>query len=349
MAMELREALGYFRGKVARNWRWGRTHGWANLLEEHDLDPRVRLPRAARDLRWSLEHLGATDPARPVFLVGAQRSGTNMMAHGLDQAPEFKVYNEGNGRAFHRYQLRDLSTIDGLVARSRRPFVLFKPLCDSDRTAELLDRARAGLPGRAIWAFRDVEGRVRSQVMKFGSADLEALRVFADGTHTTHWQVRGLSAESAALVRSLDVHRMTPHTGSALFWYLRNLQYFERGLDQRDDVVLADYGAFLTDPEGAMRSLCSFIGFPYRPQLVAHIQPQQRTPRTAVEIDGRVRDLCADLYERLCATYAGQRKALLSSRDRPSSGRPAQGPPADGTPAVPRTPPGAGRSPAGGA
>jgi hypothetical protein len=35
-----------------------------------------------------------------LFLVGVQRSGTNMMAHGLDEAPEFEVYNEGNVKAF---------------------------------------------------------------------------------------------------------------------------------------------------------------------------------------------------------------------------------------------------------
>lgn len=315
MATELLEELTAFRQKAQRNWRWGRTHGWANLLEEHDLDPRVRLPRVARDLRWSLEHRGATGAARPVFLVGAQRSGTNMMVHGLDQAPEVKVYNEGDRQAFHHFQLRELPVIDELVVRCRRPFVLFKPLCASDRTAELLDRARPGPPGRAIWAFRDVEGRVRSQVMKFGDSDLQALRAFVEGRSTTHWQVRGLSPASAELVRSLDVHRMTPETGSALFWYVRNEQYFERGLDGRDDVVLAEYGAFLADPEGAMRALCSFIGFPYRSQLVAHVQPQQRTPPIPTVIDARVGELCAGLYERLASAYEHQRQSLVASAE----------------------------------
>lgn len=301
--------------KIERNWRWGTTHGWANLLEEHDLDPRARIPRAVRQASWSVRHRVPPGTARAVFLVGAQRSGTNMIAHGLDQAPEVAVYNEGNRRAFVRYQLRDLALVDELVARSRRPFVLFKPLCDSDRTALLLDRPRSGPSARAVWAFRDVEGRVRSHVMKFGSSNLDAFRAFVDGRDTGAWQVRGMSEESAQLVRSLDVNRMSPETASALFWYVRNAQFFEHGLADRSDVMLADYRAFLAEPEGAMRRLCDFIGFPYRAELIAHIAPQQRTPRTPVDIDPRVRDLCLQMDDRLRSACSSQ------SADRPVDGQ----------------------------
>jgi hypothetical protein len=291
--------------KARRNWHWGRTHGWANLLEEHDLDPRVRLPRAVRDLRWSLRSSVPHGSARALFLVGAQRSGTNMIAHGLDQAPEVAVYNEGNRRAFTDFRLRDPAVVDRLVHRSRRPFVLFKPLCDTHRTAELLDRGRPGPQARAIWAFRDVEGRVRSHVMKFGTSNLDSFRQFVrDGTCS--WQLRGVSAEHLELVRSLDVERMSPESASALFWFVRNSLFFEHGLHRRSDVMLVDYGAFLIDPPAAMAQLCAFIGFPYRPELVAHVGPQRRTPRVPVVIDDRIRALCRPLEERLRATYVAQ-------------------------------------------
>lgn len=299
-------AIRLARMKVERNLRWGRTHGWANLIEEHDVDPRVRIPRAARRARWLLRDRVPAGSARAVFLVGAQRSGTNMIAHGLDQAPEFSVYNEGNGRAFRNYQLREQVVIDDLVARSRRPFVLFKPLCDTDRTARLLDETRSESPPRAVWAFRDVDGRIRSHVLKFGASNVDAFRAFVDGSDTTSWQVRSLSEESAELVRSLDVARMSSETGSALFWYVRNKMYFELGLDKRTDVVLADYRAFLSDPTEAMGRLCAFIGFPYRPELVAHVQPQPQTLRKPVDIDPRVRSLCDELDEQLLAAYASE-------------------------------------------
>ncbi|MDN5851259.1 MAG: hypothetical protein L0K86_00170 [Actinomycetia bacterium] len=292
--------------KVRRNLYWGRTHGWANLLEEHDLDPRVRIPRAVRDLRWSLHHRVLPGSARALFLVGAQRSGTNMIAHGLDQAPEVAVYNEGDRRAFAEFQLRDLAVVDTLIYRSRRPFVLFKPLCDSDRTAELLDRDRSGPAARAIWAFRDVEGRVRSHVLKFGTSNLDAFRNFVRDAGNVSWQLRGVSAEHRDLVHSLDVERMSPESASALFWFIRNSAFFEGGLHRRPDVMLADYGAFLADPSTAMSRLCAFIGFPYRADLVSHVAPQRRTPRAPVMIDDRIRELCLPLEERLRSTYHAQ-------------------------------------------
>jgi hypothetical protein len=292
--------------KARRNWHWGRTHGWLNLLEEHDLDPRMRIPRAVRQLRWSLRHHTPAGSARALFLVGAQRSGTNMIAHGLDQAPEVEVYNEGNRRAFANYQLRDLRVIDQLIGTSRRPFVLIKPLCDSDRVAELLDRQRPGPPARAVWAFRDVDGRVRSQVQKFGAANLDAFRAFVAGDPYPAWQLRGVSEEHRELIRSLNVHRFSAQSASALFWFVRNAQFFDLSLHLRPDVMLADYGSFLADPAIAMAHLCTFIGFPYRPELVQHIAPQARTPRTPVVIDDRVRALCVPLQERLQATYAAQ-------------------------------------------
>lgn len=303
--------------KLRRNWRWGRTHGWANLVEEHDLDPRVRLPRAARQMRWNLQHAGSRGEARSIFLVGAQRSGTNMIAHGLDQAPEVEVYNEGNRRAFTEFQLRDAAVLDSLVERSRRPFVLFKPLCDTDRTAALLDRERGGRPSRAIWAFRDVRGRARSHVLKFGSSNLDAFRGFVHGTPHASWQLRGVSAEHLGLIRDLDLDRMSEHTASALFWFVRNSQFFDQGLDRRPDVMLADYGSFLHDPETAMRWLCAFIGFPYRSGLIEHIAPQRRTPRIDVVIDDRVAELCAPLEERLKRAYQTQAARVASSSDAP--------------------------------
>lgn len=303
---DMTRAMGTVAAKVRRNWRWGRTHGWANLIEEHDLDPQVRLTRAARQLRWSLRHAQPPGGARPLFLVGAQRSGTNMIAHGLDQAPEVAVYNEGDQRAFRAFQLREEAVVERLVSRCRRPFVLFKPLCDSDRTAELLDRSRPGPSARAIWAFRGVEGRVRSHVLKFGSSNLDAFQAFVRGTDTPSWQLRGVSAEHLELIRDLDVERMSNETASALFWYVRNAQFFDRGLDRRPDVMLVDYGAFLSDPEAAMTGLCEFIGFPYRHTLIEHIGQQARTPRTAVVIDERVRELCAPLEERLRSAYQAQ-------------------------------------------
>src|SRR5512138_3225280 len=127
-------AVGALFRKLQQNWRWSKAQRWAYLIEEHDLNPLIRGKRAVRKACWRLVHRAARTPAAPIFLVGVQRSGTNLLAHGLDEMPEFQVFNEGNTKAFYEYRLRSLSTVEQLVRQSGARFVLFKPLCDSHRT-----------------------------------------------------------------------------------------------------------------------------------------------------------------------------------------------------------------------
>jgi hypothetical protein len=180
------------------------------------------------------------------------------------------------------------------VSASRHRFVVVKPLCDTHRVDDLLALAGA-VPGRAVWLWRDVDDRARSEVAKFGPSNVDALRAIAAGTIGDGWQGQRLDP---ALLDGFDLARMTPHTGAALFWYLRNSLYFTLGLDRRPDVHLLAYDDLVRAPGPTMRALCDFLGMPFHDRLVAHVE--SRTPRRRpLEIDPRVRDLCDGLTGRL--------------------------------------------------
>jgi hypothetical protein len=227
-----------------------------------------------------------------------------MLVRGLEQAPEVEVHNENDRAAFSSFRLRPDPVVRGLVDRSRHAFVLFKPLCDSHRTPELLGLVPAAR-SRAVWIYRGVDGRARSAVAKFGPANLQALTELAAGRGTGRWEAGGLTEEDLELVRSLDVARLDPHSAAALFWYLRNGLYFRLGLDRDPRVSLACYDRFLADPAGAMHGLCTRLGFPFRPDLVAGIEPGRSSARP-LELDHRVRALCDRRAEQLAAAYAAQ-------------------------------------------
>ena len=299
--------------KARQNWRWGKTHGWADLVEEHDLNPVVRGRRALRTARWRWTTPGAERSSIPVFLVGAQRSGTNMLAHALAEASELQLYNEGNVKSFHNYRLRSWGTIDPLIERSWARFVLFKPLCDSHRALEMLDRFYPR--GRVIWAYRQVDGRVRSAVAKFGDSNLRVLRAYAAGEDDDAWQVQGLSQEKTAFIKSFDFDRMSPEAAAALFWYVRNSLYFDLELDRRQDVILASYDQILADPERVVGALCAFLGLRFRRDLVRRIKPTRADPTEPLPIDGRIRERCEELQERLDATSRAQLARFASMAD----------------------------------
>jgi len=267
------------------------------LVEEDGLDPRDRVAMALGKARWRRSHGVPVGTSTAVFLVGVQRSGTNMLVRGLERAPEVAVYNENSRRAFDRFRLRDDALVTNLVRRSRHRLVLFKPLCDSHRVPQLLDLdVQAAV---ALWAYRAVDGRVRSALAKFGDANLVALRAIATTGGHGMWQAGGLGEADLEELRRLDPDRMTPATASAMFWVVRNRLYFTLGLDRRPGVLLTSYEGFIAAPEAAMRRVCDHLGFPFRPELIAHVESREDLHAAALEIDPRVRRLCDELQARL--------------------------------------------------
>jgi hypothetical protein len=294
--LERERPLQYLGGRLRRQWLWLRQDGVRQVVTDQ-LEPVRALPDAVRKWRWRRTAGVDAGTAVPLFVVGVQRSGTNMLVRALAAAPEVEMHSENDRRAFRRYQLRPDPVIAGIVARSRHRFVAFKPLCDSHRVDQLLDTLDVGSPGKAIWAYRSVDGRVRSAVKKFADVNRQVLARIAAGDGADLWQAQRLSPASLELIRSFHYDTMSPESAAALFWYVRNSLYFDLGLDRRDDIALSSYDWLTTEPEAAMRYLCDFLGLDYRDRLVSHINTGR--PQAPLAIDGRVRELCDDLYDRL--------------------------------------------------
>ncbi|MGA4731769.1 hypothetical protein ACPB67_30480 [Micromonospora taraxaci] len=301
--------VAYTARRIRRHLRWARTEGIGRLVEEDRLDPVERVRTALAKRRWRRRAGRAPGSAMPVYLVGLQRSGTNMLVRGLDAAPEVEVRNENDSTLFHRFQLRPDAVLTATIQRSRHAYVLVKPLCESHRVDELL-ALPGSTPGRALWVYRDVDDRARSEVAKFGDANLRALRAIADGSIGRRWQGQRLDADAVELIQAHDPQRLDPHSGAALFWYVRNSLVFQLGLDQRADVLLCRYDTVVAEPAAQLWRLCAFLDFPYRPGLHAHISPRQfhdaGTGHQPLPIDRRVRALCDELTDRLdrCAADA---------------------------------------------
>jgi hypothetical protein len=292
--------------KLAQHAHWARDQGLRRLIEEDQLNPVRRGILAAAKWRWRRSH-SIAPTAIPVFVVGVQRSGTNMVVRGLEAAPEVEVYNENSRVAFDRFRLRPNVVIRTLVEKSGHRYVLFKPLCDSHRTPELLDALGTPSPGRAVWIYRSVDGRVRSALAKFGANNLRVLREIAAGRGDHLWQAQGLSEESLDVIRSFDYTAMTAESAAALFWYVRNALYFELDLHERSDVMLVSYDGLVSGPERDMRSLCSFLDFPYDPQLVSHVAPREAPLRGRLAVDPVIREHCERLEARLGASARAKR------------------------------------------
>ncbi len=284
--------------KVVRRIHWARTEGFGRIVEEDRLDPRPRVRAAWRKASWRRSHPRQPGAATPVYVVGLQRSGTNMLMRGLDEAPETEVRNENDSRLFDRFRIRSTDVLREVVRASRQQVVFIKPICDSHLVDTYLDLDGVA-PGHALWVYRDVDSRARSEVSKFGPANLMALRDIAAGLGDQRWQGERLPTASVELIRSFDLESMTEHSAAALFWVVRNNLYFELGLADRDDVSLVSYDAFAADPSAQMRRVCELVGLPYRPELDEHVDRRVSHGSGRLDIDARVRELADAMGARL--------------------------------------------------
>ena len=301
---ENRSTLGRARARVGRHVQWAKEGGVGRLIEEDNLDPRARVKAALARRAWVKANPQVPGGARAVFVVGVQRSGTNMLTNGLDAMPEVEVHNENDKAIFERFQLKNHQVVLDTVAASRHQVVLFKPICDSHDTDLLLDAfAEAPNPARALWAYRAVDDRVRSAVAKFGDVNQQVMtRIAATGVDGT-WQTGRMTPQVLEAIRSCDPASLDANSGAALFWWARNSLYFTTGLDQRTDVMPVSYDQVVTDPQGRLEAVCAFVGLPYRAAVSGHVDARAaaRGHKSPLELDPRVRALTDDLGERLDA------------------------------------------------
>ena len=92
----------------------------------------------------------------PVFVVGCQRSGTNMFLKVIDKPNSTWTYNEGTNAAFLNYRTRSLETLDALIHKTRARHIVFKPLCDSQWTGYDCSLSQARRPRQ--YGYTEVTG-----------------------------------------------------------------------------------------------------------------------------------------------------------------------------------------------
>ncbi|WP_353249414.1 sulfotransferase family protein [Salinisphaera sp. T31B1] len=237
------------------------------------------------------------------FVAGAQRSGTNMVMDMLERSGSTEVYHERDPRAFERYELRSDDVLKTLLKRSPAPLVVFKALCESQDLADLLQRFE---PARAVWVYRHYEPVVRSHVRKWRGMPDTMRRLAADENATHGWRGRGMSADTRALIRDCYHDALTNESACALFWYMRNILFFEQGLDCDDRTLLIGYDRLVADPHAGARQLFAFLDLDYKPSVCDFVSAEisSSVPTGDLPIDPRIRAACDDLLARLESVVA---------------------------------------------
>ena len=245
-----------------------------------------------------------TTKKRPLFILGCNRSGTNMVCIAIGNSPHGWDYKESAfSIAFKGFYLRPDWIIERLIRHTPAPIVGFGSILDSQSARDLLTRFEGA---RAIWIYRRYQDVANSCArMQWAPTLKEYVRWVARG-ELEKLGARGkhIGADTVQLFADLYREDLSNEEGACLYWYMRNQLFFKLNLDSDPRVLLIQYEDTVQNQEKAFRRVFDFLGFPYDPAIVDGIFASSVGKHTLPGVDPAIQEACDALTVRLNAQYA---------------------------------------------
>lgn len=263
------------------------------------------MKKKVRGLLKRIRHWQRSICLAPAFFIfGCQRSGTNMLLRVLDKSPRIRTYPELDRRVVYprcemmseEQRLRPKDQIDALRMAPWVRAVVFKPLIESQFAGQILDRHG----GRAFWIFRRFDDVINSNIEKWGKGHRNWVQSICDGDWgDLGWRGERISRSSISLLNEVWNRECTPYDVAALFWYLRNILFFEQDFCNDRRIRLVQYEALCNSPDTHFPVLFGDMNVPYDPRFAADVSGRSISKTTPPQLTPRIRQLCEELWERL--------------------------------------------------
>ena len=239
----------------------------------------------------------------PLFIVGCNRSGTNMVCGAIGNSPHGWDYRESAfSIAFDGYYLRQDWIIENLIRYTPSPIVSFGSILDSQFTDSLISQFDGA---KAIWIYRNFPDVANSCArMQWGPTLKDLVGWVAKG-ELENIGARGkrVTPETVQLFSELFHEDISVEDGASLYWYMRNQLYFDLKLNEDPRVLILQYEDTVLNQEETFRRVFEFLGFPYDPAIIDGIYSSSVGKHTPPEIDPAIQAICEPLKAKLDAEY----------------------------------------------
>lgn len=232
---------------------------------------------AKRSLKHAIQYFNSTSKqSKPIFVLGSQRSGTNMLMKLLDRIPCTRTYNEDNYHAFlkspisEKMRLRPWPVILNLL-KSPAKLTIFKSIKDSQLAIELLSTFP---DSKIIWIYRDFKDVADSASKKWqGTAQRHIIRHIAEkGDDWNRWYCQNISKEDREFIKSRYHDKISELECAILKWYLRNRLFFQLNLQSNDHVLLINYSSLIQNPDKHLVLIQKFLNLkPIKKSYLDHL------------------------------------------------------------------------------
>ncbi len=233
------------------------------------------------------------------FILGCQRSGTNMTLRTLDKSLDVDKFEESDPRAFVHSRILGKDVRDSLIADSDAKCVIFKPICDSHRALELMAEHSGS---KAVWIYRNYQDVANSAVAYWGNQTqvfIEDLLAGGGEWGLGEWNREKVTQECLAVIREACSTGLCPHGACAIFWYMRNRTFFEQDLEHNPDTIITRYEDVVRNPREEFERLCRFLGVGFHPRMVSKVFASSVRKRSFPEIARPIKTLNESMAERL--------------------------------------------------
>lgn len=263
--------------------------------------------KANRLRTWIYQRLAPAAHPRIVWVFGCQRSGTTMLRSFIGFDPRVNDQGEGDPPFFHQQEndhpdyirLIPDDEIETLVQNQRSEVVLIKPLHDSQRAADLLDRFH---DSKGVWIFRDYHEVILSHLTYYkgryeGLPYVKPLLELDDAS----WKAQGLGEEMRTFIEQHRSLATTPTAAFALFWLARNSLLFSR---PHDRLIALGYKQLVQQPRECLAILSQHIGLDLDPRFTQFPEHRDRSTPLPDPIPPPILDACETMAQRLSAVSA---------------------------------------------
>jgi len=239
-----------------------------------------------------------------LFIIGCQRSGTNLMLRIFENDLNTKTFGEFSklsSKDENKIRLNPLHLVKKDIQKVRVPFIILKPLVESRNIIKLLEYFDGS---KALWMYRDYKDIALSNLNHFGIKNgIDDLRPIVENK-SGDWRSEKVSKNVREIIASHFSENMNPYDAAVLFWYARNSLYFQLGLDHNPDVLMCKYEDLITDPVRVVKTIYRNLKQNYPgTRIHKEIHPKSLKRGQGIKISPEIEELAKGLLDKLNKTY----------------------------------------------
>jgi hypothetical protein len=254
-----------------------------------------------------------------MFVAGCQRSGTTIMMDTFEKDLNTRCFGETS-------ELSSLDTKDGLrlnplptikreFDKVNASFIVAKPLVESQNLPQLLDYFENS---KAVWIFRHYKD-VASSNLKFLGLDngIKDLKPIVEN-ELGNWRAEKVSDHVRKTISRFYSPDMNPYDAAALFWYTRNILFFDLALNEDLRVMMVKYEDFVVQPEKTMQGIYRHASQTYpKSGIAANTNSKSINKGRKIELSSGVERINQELLDRLERAYQLQKNRHIYSQANP--------------------------------